>query len=130
MPKTTGVGSLSLLQGIFPTQGWNPGVPHYRQILYQLSYQGSPSPPDKSTTGCPFHFGSASSFFLELFLHSFPLPHWAPTDLVGSSFSFVIFLLFHTVHGVLKARIVKWFAIPLQWTTFCQNSPPCPICLR
>ena len=36
------VGSLSLLQGIFPTQGTNPGLPHCRQILYQLSPQGSP----------------------------------------------------------------------------------------
>ena len=35
----TGVGSCSLLQGIFPTQGPNPGLPHWRQILYQLSYQ-------------------------------------------------------------------------------------------
>jgi len=40
--QNTGVGSLSLLQGIFPTQGLNPGLPHYRQILYQLSYKGSP----------------------------------------------------------------------------------------
>ena len=40
--QNTGVGSLSLLQGIFPTQGSNPGLLHYRQILYQLSYQGSP----------------------------------------------------------------------------------------
>ena len=40
--QNTGVGSLSLLQGIFPTQGLNPGLPHCRQILYQLSYQGSP----------------------------------------------------------------------------------------
>ena len=38
----TGVGSLSLLQGIFPTQGWNPGHLHCRQILYQLSHKGSP----------------------------------------------------------------------------------------
>ena len=38
-----GVGSLSLLQGIFPTQGSNPGLLHYRRILYQLSYQGSPN---------------------------------------------------------------------------------------
>ena len=40
--QNTGVGSLSLLQGIFPTQGSNPGLPRCRQILYQLSYQGSP----------------------------------------------------------------------------------------
>ena len=41
-PKSTGVGSLSLLQQIFPTQESNPGLLHYRQILYQLSYQGIP----------------------------------------------------------------------------------------
>ena len=41
--QNTGVGSLSLLQGIFPNQGLNPGLPHYRQTLYQLSHKGSPS---------------------------------------------------------------------------------------
>ena len=35
------MGSLSLLQGIFPTQGSNPGLPQGRQILYQLSHKGS-----------------------------------------------------------------------------------------
>ena len=40
--QNTGVGSLSLLQGTFPTQGLNPGLPHCRQILYQLSHKGSP----------------------------------------------------------------------------------------
>ena len=39
----TGVGSFSLLQDIFPTQGSIPGLPHCRQILYQLSHQGSPT---------------------------------------------------------------------------------------
>ena len=38
----TGVGSHSLLQGIFPTQGSNPGLPHCRRILYQLSHKASP----------------------------------------------------------------------------------------
>ena len=38
----TGVGSHSLLHGIFPTQGSNPGLPHFAQILYQLSHKGSP----------------------------------------------------------------------------------------
>ena len=37
----TGVGSLSLLQRIFPTQGSNPGLPYFRWILYQLSHKGS-----------------------------------------------------------------------------------------
>ena len=40
--KNTGVGCYALLQGIFPTQGLNPGLPHCRRILYQLSHQGSP----------------------------------------------------------------------------------------
>ena len=39
--QNTGVGSLSLLQGIFPTQESNPGLPLWRWIIYQLSYQGS-----------------------------------------------------------------------------------------
>ena len=39
--QNTGVGSLSLLQGIFPTQGLNPDLPHCRRILYQLSHKGS-----------------------------------------------------------------------------------------
>ena len=41
-PKNTGVGSISLLQGMFPTQELNWGLLHCRQILYQLSYQGIP----------------------------------------------------------------------------------------
>ena len=40
-PSNPGVGSLSLLQGIFLTQELNQGLLHCRQILYQLSYQGS-----------------------------------------------------------------------------------------
>ena len=38
--QNTGVGSLPLLQGIFPTQGLNPGLPHCKWILYQLSRKG------------------------------------------------------------------------------------------
>ena len=41
-PKNTGMGSLSVLQKIFPTQESNRGLLHRRQILYQLSYQESP----------------------------------------------------------------------------------------
>ena len=40
--KNTGVGCHALLQGIFPTQGSNPGLPHWGQILDHLSHQGSP----------------------------------------------------------------------------------------
>ena len=40
--QDAGVGSISLLQEIFPTQGSNPRLPHCRRILNQLSHQGSP----------------------------------------------------------------------------------------
>jgi len=40
--KNTEMGCHALFQGIFPTQGSNPGLPHCRQILYHLSHQGSP----------------------------------------------------------------------------------------
>ena len=40
--KTTGVVCKALLQGIFPTQGLNPGFSHCKQILHHLSYKGSP----------------------------------------------------------------------------------------
>ena len=70
--KNTGVGCHALLQGIFPTQGSNPGFLHYKWILYQLSHQGSPyfafqfssvaqscltlcDPMNHSTPGLPVH---------------------------------------------------------------------------
>ena len=40
--QNIGVGSHSLLQGIFPTQGPNPSLPHYRHVLNQLSHQENP----------------------------------------------------------------------------------------
>ena len=46
--KNTGVGCHALLQGIFPTQGSNPGLPRSRQILYHLRHQGSHKTRDSS----------------------------------------------------------------------------------
>ena len=54
--QNTGVGSLSLLQGIFPTQGSNPGLLHCRRILYQLSHKGSP----RILERVAYHFSSRS----------------------------------------------------------------------
>ena len=45
------MGSLSLLQWIFVTQEWNQGLLRYKQILYQLSYEGS-------TKACGLRHGS------------------------------------------------------------------------
>ena len=55
-----GMGSLSLLQGIFPTQGWKPGLPHCRRVLYQLSHNGSPRIREW-VEWVAYHFSSGSS---------------------------------------------------------------------
>ena len=55
--QNTGVRSLSLLQGIFPYRGSNPGLPHWRQILYQLSHQGNP----RTLEWVAYPFSSGSS---------------------------------------------------------------------
>ena len=51
--KNTGMGSCFILQGIFLIQGLNPGLPHCRQILYQLSHKGSPKMKVKVAPSCP-----------------------------------------------------------------------------
>ena len=55
--QNTGVGSFSLLQGIFPTQGLNPGLQHCRWNLYQLSHKGSPR--IREWAAYPFFCGSS-----------------------------------------------------------------------
>ena len=80
--QNTGVGSHSLLKGIFPTQGSNPGLPNCRGIFYQLSHQGSPR--TLEWVAYPFSTGSSQprsrtgvSFMAELLgkhdiCHCFP----------------------------------------------------------
>ena len=97
-PKNTGVGSLSLLQRIFPTQELNWGLLHCRQILYQLSYQRSPVTSrnlQKHALDCmyflldqnhvytdlpPYLFGAASQSYLRCCLLGY-CPHFAPVKL-------------------------------------------------
>ena len=59
-------GCLSLLQGIFPTQGLNPGLPHCRQILYQLSHRGSPLQSWKLQNETHLSFMDGSGIFFSL----------------------------------------------------------------
>ena len=111
----TGVGSLSLLQGPFPTQGLKPGVPHCRRILYQLSHQGSPrilewvaypfsgysQPRNRTRVSC-----TAGTFFTNWAIREAQLGCvWLcnPIDcsLSGSS-----------VHGISQVKILEWVAIP------------------
>ena len=83
--------------------------------------------PVTSTTGYCFCFGSISSFFLELFLHWSPVAYWAPADLGTFLFQYPI---------ILPSQYCSWGSQGkntevvchslLQWTTFCQTSPPWP----
>ena len=75
-----------------------------------LQHQTLLSPPDTSTTEHHFCFGSASSFFLELFLCSSPVAYWTPTDLAGSSFSVISFCLFILFMGF--SRQEYWSGLP------------------
>ena len=61
----TGVGCCALLQGIFPTQGLNPGLPHCRQILYCLSLQGRNSSSYLSQEDMLYEEEESEGFYLK-----------------------------------------------------------------
>ena len=109
--QNTGVGSLSLLQGIFPIQGSSPGLPYCKQILYQLSHKGSPR-------------------ILEWIAHSFSSRSSQPRNQTGisgiaaaaaaaKSLQSCLILCNpidgkppgSPVPGILQARILEWVAI-------------------
>ena len=79
-------------------KSWTWMSDFYMDLTFQISMQCCslqhwtllPSPVT-STTGWWCCFGSISSFCLELFLQSFPIEYWAPTDLASSSFSVFFF---------------------------------------
>ena len=75
-----------------------------------LQHQLLLTSPVTSTTGGCFHFGSVSSFFLELFLHSCPVAYWAPTNLGSSSFLVLSFCLFMLFMGF--SRQEYWSGLP------------------
>ena len=77
--QNTGVDSCSLLQGIFPTQGSNPDLPHCRRILYQLSHKGSPRIPE----WVAYLFSSGSSRPRNRTRVSFIAADSLPTELSG-----------------------------------------------
>ena len=89
--------------------------------------------PVTTTTGCCFCFGSISSFFLVLFLHWSPVTYWAP----GIRHILTWDRTCLSVYCVFAFSYCSWGSQSknnemvchsfLQWTTFCQNSPPWPI---
>ena len=80
--------------------------------------------PVTSTSGYCFCFGSIPSFFLELFLHWSPVAYWVPTNLGSFSFYHFTFSYCSWSSQGKNTEVVCHFL--LQWTTFCQTSPPWP----
>ena len=70
--QNTGVGSLSLLQRIFPTKGSHPDFPHCRQILYQLSHKGNP----RTLEWIAYFFSSRSSQHRDVTCDNFISSFW------------------------------------------------------
>ena len=98
--QNTGVGSLSLLQGIFPTQGSDPGLPHCSWILYQLSHRGSPNGLRIHGHGLVVHATPAS-----LGLQPFPK---GPSQVLGSSQGF-------HVNGLWEHNGIPVMILRLDW---------------
>ena len=108
--QNTGVGSLSLLQGIFPTQGSNPGLPHGRWILYQLGHKGNPWQKNRYmyTYGwvpllSTWNYHSIIIGYESESEVSQSCP--ALCDPIGCS------LPDSSIHGIFQARILEWVAI-------------------
>ena len=77
-----------------------------------LQHQSLLPSPVTSTTGYCFCFGSISSFFLELFLHSSLVAYWAPTNLGSSSFSALYFCLFILFLGFSRQEFRSGLPFP------------------
>ena len=96
------------------------------QVLMQycsLHHQTLILPPD-TTTGCHFHIGSASSFFLWPLLHSTPVIYCTPTNQgVHLSVSYLFAFSYCSWGSQGKNTEVVCHSL-LLWTTFCQTSPP------
>ena len=83
--------------------------------------------PVPSTTGYCFCFGFIPSFFLELFLHWSSVAYLTPTNLGSSSFSVLSFAFSCCSWGSQGKNTEVVCHSLLQWTTFCQTSPPWPV---
>ena len=118
-------------------------LPWFMDLTFQvpmqycsLQHQTLLLSPVTSTAGYCFCFGSVSSFFLDPFILSGVISPLISSSILGTyqpgEFLFLcpIFLPFHTVHGVLKARILKWFAIPFPSGPHSVRPLQWPICLE
>ena len=116
--KNTGVGCHALLKGILPIQGWNPGLPHCRWILYPLSHQGNPRLLE--WVAYPFSRGSswprngtglsciAGRFFTSR--ASGEAPYTSHKVKATDPCPTLCDSMYYTDHGILQARILEWVA--------------------
>ena len=94
---------------------------------FSLQHRTLLASPDTSTTGHCFCFGSISSFLLELFSYSPPVAYWALlTWGVHLPVSYIFAFSYCSWGSQGKNAEVVHHSL-LQWTTFCQNSPPWPV---
>ena len=110
--QNTGMGSLSLLQGIFPTQGSNPGLPHCRRILYQLSREESP----RILEWGAYPFSSGSSWPRNQ--TGSPALHVdsSPTELLGnSSFSCFLFIIIYLLKKMYLMKFNHFKMYNFKW---------------
>ena len=122
-PKNTGVGSLSLLQGIFPTQESNQGLLHCRWILYQLSYQGSPN----SVQGFLFFphpcqdllFVAFLMAKIDLFVFISTLGNFTRKETIFQKV--LIFMLIREVHWLDRREHLRFVFFLIKWEVVGKN---------
>ena len=122
LDQNIGVHSLSLVQGIFPTQGSNPGLSHCRWILYQLSHKGSPkywsgwpflSPRDLSDPGIELRSSALQVDSLQSEPWRNPKMQWGEVK-VAQSCPTLCDPMDYTVHEILQARTLEWVVFPFS----------------
>ena len=143
--QNTGMSSLSLLQGIFSTQGPNPGLPHCRKILYQLSHKGSPrilewvANPFSRGSSWPRNQTQQCRGLLHCRQTLYQLSHHIkePSKSVVVVYSLSCVQLYSdpkdyrrpgpSVHGISQARILEWVAISFSSDQSLLVNSQCPI---
>ena len=113
--QNTRVGSLSLLQGIFPTQGSHPGLLHCRQILYQLSHKGSP------LNNTSFKMPDLQDPKITYLCHHFSADGWtgfAGIEATKSPQETISQTLLHSIQGFINYFwVVQWQVIFIHFST-------------
>ena len=125
--KSTGVGCHFLLQGIFPTQGSNPGLSHCRQSLYHLSHQGSPG---KRRRKDPLNAYSRSQgtklHFLEEYSEN-KQSHSVTHEILTTGWNWVLILstTFTQLNKAFRSHLFYWVC-PSLLCTCAKLLRPCP----